>query len=64
MCRFLAYIGAPIVMDHILYQPKHSLINQSVNAKELDEPLNGDGFGIGWYMPDLNPDPAVFVSVH
>jgi len=64
MCRFIAYKGAPILMDKLLYQPKNSLINQSFNAKELDEPLNGDGFGVGWYVPELGIDPAVFVSVN
>lgn len=63
MCRLLAYKGAPIVLDTLLYQPKNSLIKQSYDAKEIEEPLNGDGFGIGWYAPELHHDPAVFVSV-
>jgi len=64
MCRLLAYMGSPIVMDELLYQPKNSLVNQSINAKELEEPLNGDGFGIGWYVPDVNYEPVTFVSVN
>jgi glutamine amidotransferase len=64
MCRFLAYKGAPVILDKLLYQPKNSLVNQSINARELEEPLNGDGFGVGWYMPDIDPDPACFVSVY
>jgi predicted glutamine amidotransferase len=63
MCRLLAYKGAPIIMVTLLYQPKNSLIKQSYDAKEIEEPLNGDGFGIGWYVPELSPEPAVFVSV-
>ncbi len=63
MCRFVAYQGVPIVLDDLLFNPKHSLINQSINAKELEEPLNGDGFGIGWYVPELGSSPAVFVSM-
>ncbi|NJM25589.1 MAG: class II glutamine amidotransferase, partial [Bacteroidia bacterium] len=59
----LAYRGSPIIIDKLLYQPKNSLINQSINAKELEEPLNGDGFGIGWYVPDVDDEPATFVSV-
>jgi predicted glutamine amidotransferase len=50
-------------MDQLLYQPKNSLINQSFAAQEIEEPLNGDGFGIGWYSSQLSPDPAVFVSM-
>ncbi|HMQ01032.1 MAG TPA: class II glutamine amidotransferase [Cyclobacteriaceae bacterium] len=63
MCRLIAYKGSPIVLDKLLYQPKNSLINQSFQAKELEEPLNGDGFGVGWYVPDLHHEPATFVSV-
>lgn len=63
MCRLLAYIGTPIVIDRLLYQPNNSLVNQSVNAREIEEPLNGDGFGIGWYVPQLHCEPVTFVSV-
>jgi glutamine amidotransferase len=64
MCRLMAYMGSPIVIDKLLYQPKNSLVNQSINAKELEEPLNGDGFGIGWYVREVNVEPVTFVSVH
>jgi glutamine amidotransferase len=64
MCRLMAYVGTPIIIDKLLYQPKNSLVNQSINAKELEEPLNGDGFGIGWYVRDVNFEPVTFVSVH
>lgn len=63
MCRLLAYLGTPVVIDKLLYQPKNSLVNQSIHARELEEPLNGDGFGIGWYVPELSPEPVTFVSV-
>jgi ergothioneine biosynthesis protein EgtC len=64
MCRLLAYLGTPIIVDKLLYQPKNSLVNQSINAKEIEEPLNGDGFGIGWYVPEVNYEPVTFVSVN
>jgi len=64
MCRLIAYKGTPIVLDRLLYQPKNSLINQSFNAKEIEEPLNGDGFGIGWYVPEVAHEPVTFVSVN
>jgi glutamine amidotransferase len=64
MCRLMMYMGTPIIIDKLLYQPKNSLVNQSINAKEIEEPLNGDGFGIGWYVPELNNEPVNFVSVH
>lgn len=62
MCRLLAYRGIPLTMDKLLYQPKNSLIHQSYDAQEIEEPLNGDGFGVGWYVPE-DRDPAVFVSI-
>ncbi|MBI1769387.1 MAG: class II glutamine amidotransferase [Bacteroidetes bacterium] len=64
MCRLMAYKGTPIVIDKLLYQPKNSLINQSIHAREIEEPLNGDGFGVGWYVPDVNYEPITFVSVN
>jgi ergothioneine biosynthesis protein EgtC len=64
MCRLLAYKGTAIVIDELLYKPKNSLINQSINAKELEEPLNGDGFGIGWYSHEISAEPATFVSLN
>lgn len=63
MCRFLAYKGKPLLMDEILYGPKNSLICQSINAHEMEEPLNGDGFGIGWYTPELSEEPGLFTSI-
>src|SRR3954463_15117127 len=62
MCRLLAYKGVPITMDKLILEPKNSLIHQSFDAKEIEEPLNGDGFGVGWYVPELSIEPAVFVS--
>jgi len=64
MCRLMAYKGTPIIIDKLLYQPKNSLVNQSIHAREIEEPLNGDGFGVGWYVPELNFEPILFVSVN
>ncbi|MBN9404744.1 MAG: class II glutamine amidotransferase [Burkholderiales bacterium] len=63
MCRLLAYKGRPLPVDDLLYRPDHSLVQQSHHANEVSEPLNGDGFGLGWYEPDITREPAVFVSV-
>lgn len=62
MCRFAAYIGRPIVIDELLFKPTNSLIKQSIKAREADEPLNGDGFGLGWYAHHIDYTPAVFAS--
>jgi ergothioneine biosynthesis protein EgtC len=63
MCRLLAYRGTPIILDKLLYQPKNSLITQSYDSKEREEPLNGDGFGIGYYVP-IHNEPITFVSIN
>ena len=33
MCRWLVYSGSPVPLEAFLYQPEHSLIDQSLNAK-------------------------------
>lgn len=63
MCRFIAYIGNPLVLDEVLYKPKHSLITQSYHAHAREETLNGDGFGLGWYAQEISSIPAVFRSI-
>lgn len=49
MCRWLAYSGAPILLDEVLFKTDHSLIDQSLRASDTTSTTNGDGFGIGWY---------------
>lgn len=61
MCRFAAYLGGPIALSDILNQPQ-SLIQQSRDAKESSVKVNADGFGIGWYFPEVSHKPAVYVS--
>lgn len=62
MCRWLAYLGSPIVLEDVLVRPNHSLIDQSLLARDLylpgaamasqfrgsAFPTNGDGFGVAW----------------
>jgi glutamine amidotransferase len=48
MCRWLAYTGAPILLEEVLFKTDHSLIDQSLHAADGPS-TNGDGFGIGWY---------------
>ncbi len=62
MCRFVLYLGPPVTLSALLVEPSHSLINQSAHAREREEPLNGDGFGVAWYAPEIAPEPASFRS--
>jgi glutamine amidotransferase len=61
MCRWLAYSGKPVLIEDLLYRPKHSLIAQSLHSTMGAEPTNGDGFGIGWY--GVGDEPGVFHSI-
>jgi len=61
VCRWLAYIGSPILLTDVLYTPVHSLIDQSLHSQLGAETTNGDGFGVGWY--DTTPAPGVFRSI-
>ena len=63
MCRFLVYKGRDILMSDLLLKTEQSLIIQSFHAKERQEPLNGDGFGVGWYAPEIDPTPCVYTSI-
>jgi len=62
MCRWIAYLGAPLAVEDVLVRPDHSLIEQSLVARRLylpgttmasqfrqhAFPTNGDGFGLAW----------------
>jgi glutamine amidotransferase len=63
MCRFTFYQGEPIRLSSLVTEPEHSLINQSFDSREGEEPLNGDGFGVVWYVPELSPCPGRFRGV-
>jgi predicted glutamine amidotransferase len=61
MCRWLAYSGTPVLLKTLLYEPEHSLIDQSLHSRLGVETTNGDGFGVGWY--GVGDEPAVFKSI-
>lgn len=62
MCRWAAYIGAPIFLDEIVSRPDHSLIHQSHAASECKTAINGDGFGLAWY--DQRDEPGLFRDIY
>jgi predicted glutamine amidotransferase len=70
MCRWVAYFGAPVRPEEILYDASHSLIEQSRRAVRglvaedgtVPAPFtNGDGFGLGWY--GSREEPGVYRNV-
>jgi ergothioneine biosynthesis protein EgtC len=63
MCRFLVYCGREVFLSDLITRSEQSLIRQSFKARERKEPLNGDGFGVGWYAHEIDPTPCVFTAV-
>ncbi len=61
MCRWLAYSGAPIHLDEVVLKPDHSIIDQSLHARQGATETNGDGFGVGWY--GKRDTPGVFKDI-
>jgi len=59
----MLYLGPETRLSSLIIEPTHSLIRQSTHSREREEPLNGDGFGIGWYATDHSTEPAVFRSI-
>ena len=51
MCRHLGYLGPPIPLATLLFDPPHSLSRQSWAPKDMRDggTINADGFGVGWY---------------
>lgn len=56
MCRHLAYLGPPLPLAALLYNPPHSLVRQSWAPRDMrgGGHMNADGFGVGWYPPDTH----------
>ncbi|MGB1013565.1 MAG: class II glutamine amidotransferase [Nannocystaceae bacterium] len=63
MCRFVIYHGPKLAVADLVTRPAHSIIRQSYKSRERKEPLNGDGFGVAWYAPDVDNRPAVFRDI-
>ncbi|AWB89373.1 class II glutamine amidotransferase [Salinibacterium hongtaonis] len=65
MCRWLAYVGEPLLASTVILDAQHSLVAQSLNSPLGHETVNGDGFGFGWYPEESAPHsgPAFFHSI-
>src|ERR687897_2769699 len=64
MCRMVAYLGGTeIPLSSLALDPEHSLLVQSYAPKEMmSGVVNADGFGAGWYAPEVDDEPAVYRS--
>ena len=61
MCRWIAYSGETIALEHYVTEPARSLISQSIQALESTASTNGDGFGLGWYGD--HPEPGLYREI-
>ena len=57
MCRHLAYLGAPVPLSQLLFDPPHALVRQAWAPLDMrgGATINADGFGVAWYPPGGGP---------
>jgi glutamine amidotransferase len=59
MCRHLAYLGPPVTLASLLYDPPQSLVRQSwAPRRQRYGTINADGYGVGWYQPEVTAEPG------
>jgi len=63
MCRFALYTGTPAIISDIFFTSTHSIIDQSKHSTEREDPLNGDGFGIAWYRPEVQKNAGILKDI-
>jgi glutamine amidotransferase len=62
MCRVLAYLGEPLPVRNLLFDPDNSLVRQSYSPRMMNTFLNLAGFGmLAWDPTSLEPaDPFTY----
>lgn len=57
MCRHLVYLGPPVTLASLLYDPPYALVRQSWAPREMRGfgTVNADGHGVGWYADAPEP---------
>ncbi|MEP1964069.1 class II glutamine amidotransferase [Tateyamaria sp.] len=62
MCRWGAYLGAPVFLSDEVTSPCNSLIQQASAAEQSISTINADGFGLAWY--DHRSEPGHYRDVY
>jgi len=60
MCRVMAYLGTPVLLDSLIYQPDNSLVRQSY-APQMLHMLNLAGFGMAAWDENSHAPEIPFV---
>lgn len=59
MCRHVGWLGAPRSVGALILDPPYSLLMQSYAPRRQKHGLmNADGWGVGFFSPDLRDDAA------
>jgi gamma-glutamyl hercynylcysteine S-oxide hydrolase len=53
MCRHLGYLGPPVPLTNLIFDPPHALATQAWAPRDMrgGGTINADGFGVGWWPP-------------
>jgi glutamine amidotransferase len=59
VCRFIGYLGPTVTLHELLIAHPYSLLHQSYAPRMQDRGrFNADGFGVAWYDPARQREPA------
>jgi predicted glutamine amidotransferase len=61
MCRWMAWLGQPMLIEELLFNSPHGIVDQSPESRMGAETTNGDGVGLGRY--GIGDEPGVYWSV-
>src|SRR4029077_19608699 len=53
--------GQPVLVEELLLNTQHGIVDQSLHSEMGAETTNGDGFGLGWY--GVGAGPGLYHSV-
>jgi glutamine amidotransferase len=57
----MAWFGQSLLLEELIFNTEHGIVDQSLHSRLGAETTNGDGFGVGWY--GVGEGPGVFRSV-
>ncbi|CAN5553676.1 ergothioneine biosynthesis protein EgtC [soil metagenome] len=59
----LGFLGPPRSLEQLVLDPPWSLRRQSYEPRlQRHGVVNADGFGVGWYAPEVRPEPVCYRS--